>query len=160
MASMNYFDSDMYNSTNTVVHFDGKEGNSHLCLLARSHTTLWCRLWSIFQLAKFEQTITQHVLLWQESLIDGTDVTIILCLHILIAHHIFICFWICWLFWVNIDVWNTDKCKWFNFVILSPGFNVCTMHGLRRFCHLKINRSFVYKANEGHHFRSCFLFYL
>jgi hypothetical protein len=26
MASMNYFDSDMYNSTNTVVYFDEKDG--------------------------------------------------------------------------------------------------------------------------------------
>ena len=27
MASMNYFDSDKNNSTNTVVYFDGKDGN-------------------------------------------------------------------------------------------------------------------------------------
>jgi hypothetical protein len=27
MDSMNYFDSDMSNSTNTVVHFDEKSGN-------------------------------------------------------------------------------------------------------------------------------------
>ena len=122
---------------------------------------LGCRLWSIFQLAKFEQTIThQHVLLRQESLTDGTDVTIMLHLHILIAHHIFIHFGIFWLFWVNIDVWNFDKRKWFNFVILSPGFIVCRTHVLRRFCHIKINRSFVYKVKEGRHIRICFSFYL
>jgi len=27
MASINAFDSDMYNSINTVVYFDGKHGN-------------------------------------------------------------------------------------------------------------------------------------
>jgi hypothetical protein len=32
MASMNYFDSDMYNSTNTVVYFDEEDGNLYLCL--------------------------------------------------------------------------------------------------------------------------------
>jgi len=35
MASMNYFDSDMSNRTNTVVQFDGKDGNLYLCLRAR-----------------------------------------------------------------------------------------------------------------------------
>jgi hypothetical protein len=38
MASMNYFDSDMYNSTNTVVYFDEKDGNLYLRLRAMSHT--------------------------------------------------------------------------------------------------------------------------
>jgi hypothetical protein len=38
MASMNYFDSDMYNSTNTVVYFDEEDGNLYLCLRAMSHT--------------------------------------------------------------------------------------------------------------------------
>jgi hypothetical protein len=32
MASMNYFDSDMYNSTNTVVYFDEKDGNLYLII--------------------------------------------------------------------------------------------------------------------------------
>ena len=50
----------------------------------------------IFQPTKFEQTIThQHVHLQRECLIDGTAVTIILCLHVLIARRIFINFWIC-----------------------------------------------------------------
>jgi len=58
----------MSNSTNMVVHFDGKGSNLHL------------HLRSIFQPAKFEQTIThRHVLLRWES-IDGGAVTIILCL--------------------------------------------------------------------------------
>jgi hypothetical protein len=38
MASINYFDSDMYNSTNTVVCFDEKDGNLYLRLRAMSHT--------------------------------------------------------------------------------------------------------------------------
>jgi len=55
MASINYFDSDMYNSINTVVYFDGKDGN------------LYLRLRTIYA-AKFEQTIThQHVILRWES---------------------------------------------------------------------------------------------
>jgi hypothetical protein len=53
MASMNYFDSDMYNSTNTVVYFNGKDDNLYLCLQAIYAT-------------KVEQTIT-HVLLQWES---------------------------------------------------------------------------------------------
>ena len=57
MASMNYVDSDMYNSTNTVVYFDGKDGNKRL--QAVSHT---------IYAAKFEQTTThQHVLFRRES---------------------------------------------------------------------------------------------
>ena len=59
MASMNYFDSDMYNSTNTVVFFDGKYGHLYLRLRAMSYT---------IYAAKFEQTIIhQHVLLRRES---------------------------------------------------------------------------------------------
>jgi hypothetical protein len=38
MASMNYFDSDMYNSTNTVEYFDWKDDNLYLRLRAMSHT--------------------------------------------------------------------------------------------------------------------------
>jgi hypothetical protein len=58
MASMNYFDSDTYYSTNTVVYFDVKDGN--VCLrLPMSHT--------IYP-AKVEQAIThQHALLRGES---------------------------------------------------------------------------------------------
>jgi len=59
MASMDFFDTDMYNSTNTTVYFDGKDGNLYLRLRTMSHT--------IYS-AKFEQTITyQHVLLRRES---------------------------------------------------------------------------------------------
>jgi hypothetical protein len=35
---MNYFDSDMSNSTNTVVCFDGKDGILYLRLRTMSHT--------------------------------------------------------------------------------------------------------------------------
>ena len=49
MTSMNYFDSDMYNSTATVVYFDGKDGNLYLPLRVMSQ---------IMYAAKFEQTIT------------------------------------------------------------------------------------------------------
>ena len=54
LASMNHD----YN-TNTVVYFDGKDGNLYLRLRTMSHT---------IYAAKFEQTIThQHVLLRRES---------------------------------------------------------------------------------------------
>jgi hypothetical protein len=84
-------------STNTVVHFDEKGGNLYLRLWARSQTIYVAHVGcSIFQPAKFEQTITnQHALLPLENLIDGTAITIILCLHILIAHRISINFFIC-----------------------------------------------------------------
>jgi hypothetical protein len=45
----NYFDSDMYNSTYTVICFDGKDGNLYLRLRTMLHT---------IYAAKFEQTIT------------------------------------------------------------------------------------------------------
>ena len=78
----------MSNSTNTVVHFDGKGGNLYSRLWAMSHTInatpVGC---SIFKPAKFEQTITHQQL---EILFDGTALAILLCLHVLIAHRIFI----------------------------------------------------------------------
>jgi len=43
---MNYFDSDMYNSTNTVVYFDWKDGNWYL--------RLWT-MWNTIYAAKFER---------------------------------------------------------------------------------------------------------
>jgi hypothetical protein len=43
------FDSDMYNSTNTVVYFDGNDSNLYLSLRAMSHT---------IYAAKFDQMIT------------------------------------------------------------------------------------------------------
>jgi hypothetical protein len=48
--------------------------------------------------------IHQHVLLRRESLIDGRAVTLMLRLHVLIIHRIFINFWIYRLFTVNMDV--------------------------------------------------------
>ena len=81
MAFMNYLESDMSNSTNTVVHFDEKSFNR---LRTRSHTMYVLQVdCSIFHPAKFGQPIThQHVLLWRKSLTGGTAVTIILCLHV------------------------------------------------------------------------------
>ena len=59
MASMNYFDSGMYNSKNTVEYFDGIDNNLYLRLRAMLHTTY---------ATIFEQTIThQHVHLRWES---------------------------------------------------------------------------------------------
>jgi hypothetical protein len=56
---MNYFGSDMSNSTNTIVCFDGKDGNLYLRLRTMSYTIYG---------AKFEQTIIhQHGLLGRES---------------------------------------------------------------------------------------------
>jgi len=47
---MNYFDSDISNSTNTVVLFDGKGGNLYIRLRARSHTIYTVQIGcSIFQ---------------------------------------------------------------------------------------------------------------
>jgi hypothetical protein len=48
LTSMNYVDSDMSNSTNTVVYFDWKDGNLYLRLRTMSHT---------IYAAKFQQTI-------------------------------------------------------------------------------------------------------
>jgi hypothetical protein len=56
---------------------------------------------------KFEQTITHQLNMYfydgKVSRIDGASVTIILCLHVLIARHILLIL-IYWLFSVNIDV--------------------------------------------------------
>jgi hypothetical protein len=64
---MNYFDSDMYNSTNTVVYFDTKHVNLYLCLRAISLT---------IYAAKFEQTITLNMCFYagKFSHIDGAIV--------------------------------------------------------------------------------------
>ena len=72
---MNYFNSDISNSTNTVVYFDGNDGNLYLRLRTMSHT---------IHAAEFEQTITINMYFYEGkvSLIDGTSVTIISCLHI------------------------------------------------------------------------------
>ena len=77
-----------------VVHLYGKGDNLYLHLRARSHTINVAQVGcSIFHLAKFDQTMThQHVLSRRESLIDGKAVPIILGLHVLIAHRIFINF--------------------------------------------------------------------
>jgi hypothetical protein len=59
MDSVNYIDSEMHNSTNTVIYFDEKEDNLYLRLHAMSHT--------IYD-AEFAQTTThQRVFLRRES---------------------------------------------------------------------------------------------
>jgi hypothetical protein len=63
MASMNYFDFDMYNSTNTVVCFDGKDGNFYLRLRAMSHTMYAAKFFTLlltFQTSIFTEN-NQHI---------------------------------------------------------------------------------------------------
>ena len=61
MVSMNYFDSDMSNSTNTGVYFDGKDSNLYL-RLREMPLTIYAAI--------FEQAIThQHVLLRKSVLL-------------------------------------------------------------------------------------------
>jgi len=79
MVSMKSFDFDMSNSTNTVVYFDGKDDD-------------WTNLY---------QTIThQLVLWWQESLINGTAVRIILCFHVLHIAYLLIFGYVDFLQWI------------------------------------------------------------
>jgi hypothetical protein len=72
----------------------GKVVILYLRLRAISHTIYAAQIGCfIVQPSNFKQTIThQHVLSRLESLIDGTAIAIRLCLHILIAHRIFINF--------------------------------------------------------------------
>jgi len=69
---MNYFDSDMSNSTITVVHFNGKEvGNLCLSLRARSHNI--CSTGWLFYLSTCQ--IRADMCFYDgESLVDGTTV--------------------------------------------------------------------------------------
>ena len=99
------------NSTNNVVPFDEKSVNVYWRLPTRSHPTYAPQVGcSIFHSVKFEQPITHwHLLLRREIFIDGTAVPIILCGHVLITHDIFIIFWVCWLFSVNIDGFKTTE---------------------------------------------------
>ena len=46
MASMNYFDSDMYKSTNTVKYFDGKDSNFIFTFEGNATHNLCCQIWS------------------------------------------------------------------------------------------------------------------
>ena len=64
---MNYCDSDMSNSTNMVVFFDGKDSDLYLSLWTMSHT------------------INMYFYDGNVSLIDGASVTIVLCLHVLMC---------------------------------------------------------------------------
>jgi hypothetical protein len=68
---MNYFDSDMSNRIKYSSILWLEDDNLYLRLRTMSHT---------IYASKFEQTIV--------SRIDGASITIILCLHVLIAGHI------------------------------------------------------------------------
>ena len=61
MASMNYFDSDMSNSTNMVVYFDGKDSNLYL-RLREMPLTIYAAI--------FEQTITHQHVLFRKSVLS------------------------------------------------------------------------------------------
>ena len=82
----------MSNSTKAVAHYNDKNGNLYLLFRAGSHTIYATHDGCfIFHPVKFGQTMTnQRVLLRRESVIDGTAVPMILCLHILITHRILI----------------------------------------------------------------------
>ena len=80
LAFMSYFDSDMSNNSNTVVYFIWK-------------TVIYiyvCRQCRTIYVVKFEHTIFINMYFydWKVSRIDGASVTIILCLHVLIARRI------------------------------------------------------------------------
>ena len=87
MAAINYFDSVQIQLSTLMA----KAFIYIYVLRAMSHTSYAAQVWGfIFQPAKFNQTIThQHLLTLRESHIDGT---ILFCVHVLIAHHIFIIF--------------------------------------------------------------------
>jgi len=81
MPSMNYFDSDMSNNTNTVVPFYEKSGNLCLLLRAMSHTIYITHVG-----CSIIHDNSSACALRRESLIDGTTVKITLCLHVLALH--------------------------------------------------------------------------
>ena len=55
MASMNYFLFDLSYSTNTIIHFDGENGNIYLRLRASTYTVYEAQVCgSIFQTVKVE----------------------------------------------------------------------------------------------------------
>jgi hypothetical protein len=91
MVSMNYFDSDMSNSTNTLIYFDWKMviyiyvcGQCHTqFILPNSNRRLPINMY-------FYDGKISHMYFYdgKVSRIDGASVAIILCLHVLIAHRI------------------------------------------------------------------------
>ena len=83
MASMNYFDSDMSKSTNTIVYFDGKTViYIYVCRQCRTQFMLPnSSRWWLVNMWFYDSKV---------NLIDGAPVAIILCLQILIEHDIFI----------------------------------------------------------------------
>jgi hypothetical protein len=92
------------------------------------------------------------------SCIDGASVTIILCLHVLIAHRILFVVAMLIIFseyrCYNINN-RVHNCIWLFFYLAS----MCTpAHVLMRLSH-RFDRSFAYKVNEGRHIRIKYIYY-
>ena len=109
-------------STNTIVHFDLRGGN--LSLHLRERSTNICDVGWLFYLSHCQIRADDNsstCALRQENLVDGTVVAIMLCLYVLITHCIFINFWMCWWFSLNVDVSRTLN----NFIIPHRYKSVC-----------------------------------
>jgi hypothetical protein len=83
LASMNYFRSDMSNSTNTVVYFDWKT-------IIYIYVCGQCRTQFMLPNSSRRYLINMYFYDGKVSRIDGASITIILCLHVLIARRIHI----------------------------------------------------------------------
>jgi hypothetical protein len=92
LASMNYFDSDMSNkSTHTVVYFDWKTViYIYVCGQCRTQFMLPNSSKRQFISMYIYDGKVSHIYIYdgKVSRIDGTSVTIILCLHVLFARRI------------------------------------------------------------------------
>ena len=66
---MNYFDSDISNSTNTIVNFDEKGGKLWFMFAGKVEHNL-CEAGWLFYLTLLYLSITQHVLLRLENLVE------------------------------------------------------------------------------------------
>jgi len=73
----------MSKSTNTEVYFDGKDCNLYY-VCGQCHTQF------MLPNSSRRQLINMYFYDGKVSLINGASVTIILCLHVIIAHQIFI----------------------------------------------------------------------
>jgi hypothetical protein len=83
LASMNYFDSDMSKSTNTVVYFAWKR-------VIYIYVCGQCRTQFMLPNMYFYDGKVSHIYFYdgKVSRIDGASVTMILCLHVLITRRI------------------------------------------------------------------------
>ena len=91
---MNYFDSDMSNSTNTVVYFDWKTiiyiYKMYVCGQCGTQFMLPNSSRRQFINMYFYDEKVSHIYIYdgKVSRIDGASITIILCLHVLIPRRI------------------------------------------------------------------------